>query len=384
VTERLRVLHVGKFYYPYRGGMETHLSTLCERLAPHLALHVVVANTSRARTDEVLNGVAVTRLGTAVNLGAAPYTPGLAGFIRASEADIVHLHWPHPTAVLSYLRSGHTGRLIVTYHSDIVRQRVLGFAFRPFLHAVLRRASAIICTSPDYIASSSVLRRHRGRCHVLPFSIAVDAFASAQPSAVAEVRGAFGPRIILAIGRMVSYKGFEYLIRAMRSVNARLLIIGDGPLRQALEHTTREAGVADRVTMLAKVTDVAPFLHAADVFVLPSIARSEAFGIVQLEAMAAGTPVVNTALASGVPYVSPHGVSGLTVPPGDSAALAAAMNLLLDDPQARARYGAAGQQRVRTHFNVDAMASRTMDLYRAVMTLPPGTPIAAGGENASR
>ena len=241
MNRRLRVLHVGKFYHPYKGGMETHLRTLCSHLARDIDLRVVVANTDRVRSDEVIDGVAVTRLGTTLNLGAAPYTPGLARFIRAAEADIIHLHWPHPTAVLSYLRSMHRGRLVVTYHSDIVRQRVLGFAFRPFLHATLAHAAAVICTSPDYVTSSPVLRRHRTRCHVLPFSIAVDTLQAAPAEAVAAIRAQYGPRLVLGIGRLVGYKGFEYLVRAMRDVEGTLIIIGDGPLREALTQLAREA-----------------------------------------------------------------------------------------------------------------------------------------------
>ena len=375
MNRRLRILHIGKFYPPYKGGMETHLHTLCERIRDRVDVRVVVANTTRGRTDEVIGDVPVTRLGTLVNLGAAPYTPGLARFIREAEADIVHLHWPHPTAVLAYLKSRYRGRLVVTYHSDIVRQRVLGFAFRPFLHALLERAGAIICTSPNYIDTSPVLAAHRSRCHVLPFSIVVDPLEQSPTSAVAEIRRTHGSRIVLGIGRLVSYKGFEYLIRAMEHIDGRLILIGDGPLRAKLERSARDSGSAEKVSFLSGVDDVGPYLHAADVFVLPSVARSEAFGIVQLEAMAAGTPIVNTDLPSGVPYVSPHGVSGLTVPPRDAPALAAAIGTLLDDAEARHRYGSAGKARVRSHFDVDAMATQTLALYSDLMAVPPGHPI---------
>ena len=376
MTRRLRVLHVGKFYAPYKGGMETHLRTLCERMVDRIDVEVVVANTVRSRVREVIDGVPITRLGTLVNLGAAPYTPGLSRHIRSANADIVHLHWPHPTAVLSYLRSGERSRLVITYHSDIVRQRVLGAAFRPILHTAMARASAIICTSPNYIETSSVLQRHRDRCVVLPFGIDVARLAEAAPAAVAEVRRQFGPRIVVAIGRLVGYKGFEYLVRAMAHVSARLVLIGNGPLRDSLGRLATECGTADAISFLPHVDDIAPYLHAADVFALPSIARSEAFGLVQLEAMAAGIPVVNTNLPSGVPYVSPHEVSGLTVPPRDPRALASAIQTLLDDADMRRRYGAAGRARVSSHFSVEGMSAETLNLYDAVMRGRPGAPFA--------
>ena len=380
----MRVLQVGKFYPPYKGGMETHLETLCKGLRSSVDLRVVVANSGRSSADDVIDGVPITRLGTLLNLGAAPWTPGLGRVIRDAKADIVHLHLPHPTAILSYLASGYRGRLVVTYHSDIVRQRVLGLAFTPILHAALARASAIICTSPDYIASSRVLARHRERCHVLPFSIATERFEQANASAVARIRAEHGDRIVLAVGRLVSYKGFEHLIRAMSSVRGRLVLVGDGPLRASLESLARDCGIADRVAFLQRVDDVNPYYHAADVFVLSSVARSEAFGLVQLEAMAAGVPVVNTRLASGVPYVSPHGVTGLTVPAGDARALSHAINALLDDPALRRRLGSAGRRRAREDFSVGEMIRQTLAVYDATMAVSAGEPIDAAMLRAVR
>ena len=163
------------------------------------------------------------------------------------------------------------------------------------------------------------------------------------------------------------YKGFEYLIRAMNLVDANLLIAGDGPMRQKLEaEAAANPIIRSRVTFLGYVEDITPYYHACEVFALPSIARSEAFGIVQLEAMACGKPVVNTRLQSGVPFVSLDGVTGITVEPGNSSAMAGALNKLLDDAKLRQCYGYAAQQRVRAEFTVTAMAKRTLDVYRQV------------------
>jgi rhamnosyl/mannosyltransferase len=158
----------------------------------------------------------------------------------------------------------------------------------------------------------------------------------------------------------------------MAGVRARLVLVGDGPLKASLERIARDAGVADKVVFLERVDDVNAYYHAADVFALPSVARSEAFGLVQLEAMASGIPVVNTRLTSGVPYVSPHGVTGLTVPPGDAGALTVAINELLDDPDLRQRYGAAGRRRARNEFSVEEMVRQTLAVYHAAMRVPPG------------
>ncbi|MEP7273463.1 MAG: glycosyltransferase [Acidobacteriota bacterium] len=289
--------------------------------------------------------------------------------IRRSDADIVHVHLPNPMATMAYLASRHRGKLVITYHSDVVRQKVMARAFRPILYRLLSRASAIIATSPNYIATSSVLRAFRDRCQVIPYGIPLEQFALSDKTKVESIRQKHGERLVLSVGRLVYYKGFEYLIRAMAKVNGRLLIIGDGPLRRSLEHLARELGVADRVVFLGELPNEAtiPYYHAAELFALASIARSEAFGIVQLEAMACGKPVINTRLDSGVPFVSLDGVTGLTVQPRDAEALANAINTLLDDSELRSQYGAAARQRVRAEFSLDGMTGRMLQLYAQVV-----------------
>lgn len=365
--ESLSVLQIGKFYPPYRGGMETHLQLLSESLQRTTRVEVVVSADSKTASRHMVNGVDVTRLGTSVRIAGASISHGMRRAIADSEADVVHLHLPNPTAILAYLASGRRGPLVVTYHSDIVRQKVLAAGFAPFLDRFLSVSDTIIVASPNYIESSPVLRRFRSRCQVIPFGIEAPSGDRDVAKAARTVRDQHGPRIILAVGRMVGYKGFEYLIDAMRQVDARLLLIGTGPLREALAARALRLGVADRVTMLGNVSDVTPFHHAADVFVLPSVSRAEAFGIVQLEAMAAGVPIVNTAVESGVTFVSPHNETGLTVAPRDADALAAAINTLLDDAALRERLGSAGRRRLETTFSVSTMVARTLDVYAAAI-----------------
>ena len=364
-----RVLHVGKYYPPHMGGMETHLRALCEELKRTVEVEVIVANDERRTVEEIVGGVKLTRAGTLLNFSAAPVCPAMARRIREAKADIVHIHLPNPTAILSYLASGHRGRLVFTYHSDIIRQKVLGRAFWPVLRHALGKASAIIVGSPNYVETSPVLQRFKEKCRVIPFGIPFREFQQADASEVAEIRKRYGSRIALGVGRHVYYKGFEYLIRAMREVRGHLLIVGDGPLREELQREVNELGLVERVTFLTDVKDVRPFYHAADVFALSSIARSEAFGIVQLEAMARGVPVVNTQLDSGVTFVSQHGLTGLTVPPADSHALAQAINSLLDDPARRAQLGAAGRLRVEQEFSLETMTRRTLELYAEVLSV---------------
>lgn len=364
----LRTLQVGKFYPPYMGGMETHLQALCENLNPVIGVQAVVANSNRDSLEDLVRGIKVVRAGTLFNLSATPICPRMIGVIRRSKADIVHLHLPNPMAVLAYLASGHQGKVVVTYHSDIVRQKLLNKAFQPVLDRALSRCSAIIATSPDYLATSPVLSAHRDRCHVIPYGISVEQFEQCDRPAARRIREKYGERLIISVGRLVYYKGFEYLIRAMAKVQGTLLIIGDGPLRASLEQEARDCGVSDRVVFLGELQneETIPYYHSSDIFALASVARSEAFGIVQLEAMACGKPVINTRLDSGVPFVSLDRVTGLTVPPMDSDALAGAINELLDDPGLRARYGEAARRRVREEFALEVMTRRTLELYAQV------------------
>lgn len=368
-SRKLRVLHVGKFYPPYMGGIETHLQNLCNELKDLVDLKVLVSNSSAQTIEETVEGVSVTRVGTRATLSAAPISPGLVSRIRREAADIVHLHHPNPIAVMAYLMSGHRGKMVITYHSDIVRQKALGRVFQPFLDRSLAWADSIIATSPNYLATSMVLQAHRDRCEVLPYGIPVEQFATRDEAAIARLRERYGSRVVITVGRLIYYKGFDVLVRAMKDVNGTLLVVGDGPLRSELEAQALSLGIGDRVHFLGEIhnRDIAAYYHASDVFALASVARSEAFGIVQLEAMACGLPVVNTALDSGVPFVSLDGLTGLTVPPGDSAALSRALNKLLDDDELRGRLGDAARKRVDTEFTAPVMGRRMLDLYTSLV-----------------
>jgi glycosyltransferase involved in cell wall biosynthesis len=364
-SRRLQVLHVGKFYPPHMGGIETHLQDLCGELRKSVDVQVIVASDDRSRIEETLNSVPVTRVPTWHTVASSPLCPSMVAAIRAYRGDILHLHLPNPVAVLAYLASGYRGSVVSTYHGDVARQKILGPLFEPLVHRALRRSAAIITTSQNYLRSSPVLARHKERCHVIPLGIPIESFAHCDPSAAAAIRRQYDGRLIMAVGRLVYYKGLEYLIRAMTRVEGKLLVVGEGPLLSKLSALASELGVGERVVFLGKVDHdhLVACYHAAQVFVLASIARSEAFGIAQIEAMAAGLPVVNTNLDTGVPFVSLHEQTGLTVPPCDSDQLAAAINRLLDNPDLAAAFGRAASLRAKQEFAVDVMAARTLSLY---------------------
>src|SRR5207253_6978373 len=198
------------------------------------------------------------RLGKLFTLRSAPFCPQMIRQIRASKADIVHIHLPNPGAILAYLASGRNGRLVFTYHSDIVRQKVLSRFFDPVLQHALNRADAIIVSSSNYIKSSYVLPRYEKKCHIIPFGIQTERFQQTDVSEVTRLRKLFGPRMVLGVGRLVYYKGFEHLIASMKFVEGRLVIVGSGPLHDALRQKAVSCGVGDRVTFLTDVKDVRP------------------------------------------------------------------------------------------------------------------------------
>ena len=366
MADRLRVLHVGKFYPPHRGGIETHVHGLCTALKDYVDVEVIVSSDTAGYSMEIIDGVKVRRLPAPVRISTAPISPSMIQHLARADAEIIHVHLPHPWAVLACLAARIRGRLVATYHSDTVRQAVLGMAFNPFLQTFLRRAAAIAATSQRYVETSPVLASMVDRCRIVPLGIDQTAIHNAAACDIDTVRNRFGGNFILTVGRHVSYKGFEHLIAAMQWVRSSLVLTGGGPLRSDLEQLSKRLNVADRVHFAGEVPDVAPYYRAAAVFVLPSVSRAEAFGIVQIEAMAAGIPVVNTHLDSGVPFVSPGGITGLTVPPADPRALADAINVLLADRELRQRMGAAGRERAALEFSLDTMVQRTLAVYDEV------------------
>jgi glycosyltransferase involved in cell wall biosynthesis len=290
--------------------------------------------------------------------------------------DVAHFHFPHPMGVMSYhlARPSHPHRVVVTYQSDVVRQVHLLKAYRPFMNRLLARADAILCTSPDYMDGSEALASLRHKCHVVPYGIDTAQFepTDAIRRTATAIRVRFRNRpLILSVGRLIYYKGFEYAIRAMQNVDAELAIVGEGPLRASLEALARDVGVGDRVHFVGEVhnNDLAPWYHACDVYALPSVVRSEAFAIVQLEAMACGKPIVNTAIPrSGVPFVSRGGETGLTVPPADAPAFGHALRTILADAGMARRFGEAGQERVKREFSKETMTRLVLSIYGDLMT----------------
>lgn len=375
----MRVLHLYKDYFPVLGGIENHIKLLAEGLRMRgVEIQVLVTNTANRTVQETIEGVPVLKTARQINISSAPVSLPFFPAVRRIEngVDIAHLHMPYPPGELAHLLVGRSKRLVATYHSDIVRQRVLGALYRPFLWQVLHRADLIAVSSPIYIQDSPFLRRYAEKCRVVHFGVDLDRFATT--TTLAQQATAWqahdnGQPLILFVGRLRHYKGIDVLIDAMRQVEtAHALIVGIGPMGEAWRAQAQAMGVTSRMTFLGELTDaeVLALYHAATLFVLPSTNRAETLGIVQLEAMACGLPLICTELGTGTSYVNQHGKTGLVVPPNDSDALAAAINTLLASPALRASMGAAGRQRVEQEFTHEVMLTRTFELYQEAMTCP--------------
>ncbi len=369
----MRVLHVYKTYPPVLGGIEGHLELLC-RLQAEQGLDVTVVVTGDGPTRETMeDGVRVVRCRRLAELRSMPLSVDLVRQVRRCRPDVTHLQSPFPLGELAHWLGGRSRATVVTYQSDIVRQRFLGRLYRPLLVRGLARADRILVTSPGYLETSPVLRRVVPRCQVVPLGVETGVWSRPDPDLVAAARRRWPGPLVLFVGRHRAYKGLEDLVAAAeRAPEARFLVVGDGPVRGSVEKAARRGTAADRIHFAGDLSrpELAACYAAADLLVLPSRLRSEAFGLVLLEAMAAGLPVISTELGTGTSYLNVDGETGLVVPRADPAVLAAAISRLLADPELRRGMGQAACARVAAEFSAEAMVERTLEVYRQVLGGP--------------
>jgi len=286
------------------------------------------------------------------------------------KADVIHMHAPFPAGELVHSWADLRDRiLIVTFHADPgqTRWRMLESLYRPIISRVLERADQIVVTSPQMRDGTGLLQGHRQKCSVIPLASNVrpKKFTESDIGQAKHNEGVEGRSVLLGVGRMVYYKGFQYAIEAMQSVDAELILVGEGEDLEMLRTKARELGIAERVHFPGYVSEreLSKYYAIADVFIFPSVASAEAFGIVQVEAMAHGLPVINTKLPTGVPFVSKHEETGLTVEPRNTAALASAINRLLDDESLRRRLSQNAKERASS-FSEEEMVNRYVNIYK--------------------
>jgi rhamnosyl/mannosyltransferase len=360
----VRILHVFKDAYPPTvGGIEMHVHDVTQSLDGFESTVLTSSRSARRRVDHV-GAVRIVRAPELGRLASTPLTPSWRREIRSAGADLLHVHMPNPGAELALLTLGADAAMVATFHADVTDRSVPTRAYGRLQQRFLARAAAVVAASP-MLAASPPLTAHRGRVVVVPYG--VDAAEWPAPDEdVARLRARHPGPLVLFLGRLVHYKGLDVLVDAMRSVDATLFVVGEGPQRSRLQRQVARSGLGRRVVLEGLVANErrATYYRAADVFVLPSTSGAEAFGMAMLEAMALGTPAVCTEVGTGTSWVNRHGATGLVVPPGDARSLAEAIRRLLRDEPLRRDLAAGAADRARRQFSKAAMLDALGDLYR--------------------
>lgn len=365
---RQRVLQVYRTYFPEpQGGLQETIRQICHStqtfgvehrvftLSPHPTPHVL----SRAEAE-------VHRFPLHFEIASSGFSFGaLKGFRALVEwCDVVHYHFPWPFGDLLHLLARARKPALVTYHSDIVRQRLLGILYQPLRDRFLNRMQRIVATSPHYAASSPVLRQFRTKVEVIPLALDEHTYPVVTQEELETVRAWVGEGFFLFVGVLRYYKGLQFLLEAVKNTTLSVVIAGEGPERANLEQRARRLGLG-HVRFLGQVSDAekVALMQLCRAVVFPSHLRSEAFGVTLLEGAMYAKPLVSCEIATGTSYVNQAGETGLVVPPADPTALRAAMLRLTTDPDLAARLGRGARERFERLFRGDQMGASYARLY---------------------
>jgi len=357
MSSQLHVVHVYKGYPPVLGGIEGHIDLLTRLLTARGArAEVLCVREAGTVAVEERHGVNVHLCTSLVTLASAPLPPLLPWALRRSRAEIVHLHLPWPPGEVAWLLGGRRRPLIVTVHCEAVRQARIASLLAPLTQRVLGAASRILVTGA-FMREAPFLAAHRGRVLVVPLGVDLDRLRP-DPTVRDPLPEVAHPRLLF-VGRLRHYKGLDVLAAALaRLPQAQLVVVGDGPERDAFEAALCANGCRERAHLLGDVDDerLLRLLQTADAAVLPSTSRAEAFGVAIAEAQACGVPAVTTDVGTGTQQTVADGVSGRVVPPNNATALAEGLAWCLDPPHAAARRAAA-----RQHAEARLCAQRMTD-----------------------
>ncbi|EKD94209.1 MAG: hypothetical protein ACD_26C00167G0001 [uncultured bacterium] len=432
---KLKILQINKYYSPIIGGVESHVKDIVDNLCDQVDFtvlvcnnkfktHIVTSDQSQATSQDSKTSIyKIASIGKFFSMPVSLIYP-FWFWKLTKNVDIIHFHHPFPLGEISYLLSRLISksclrvfepnthlrgvgrykmpRIVVTWHSDIEKQKFILFFYRPFLKMFLKSVDKIIVTSPNMAKNSPFLQDFQNKIEVVPLGINIEKYIhpnchrevirgdlnqlenrllrrpkgaprndennKAFIKKIDEIRKKYasdGKLLLLSVGRLVYYKGFGYLIEAMREVDANLLIIGSGFLKKELMLHVTCYMLHEKVHIIDPVSneELINYYHACDIFILPSVAKSEAFAIVQLEAMICGKPVINTNLPTGVPWVSLNDVTGITIEPKNALQLSKAINRLIKNNDLRIKYGNNARKRVLENFTQGKMIERIYNIY---------------------
>lgn len=373
----MKILQLGKFY-PIKGGVEKVMYDMVKSLSEENILCDMICSSYERKNDFeeiVLNRKSkIFVCPTIVTFFKTKISPQLILKLRkfANNYDIIHIHHPDPMAAIALLLSNYQGRVIVHWHSDIVNQKKMLFFYKPLQKWLLRKADLILTTSTIYATCSNDLLAYLPKIVTLPIGIE-DKSAIVNNEICTMIRKKYqNKKIIFSLGRFVQYKGFEYLVEAAMYLPKDYLVLigGDGPLKNEMRKKAEYFKVTKNVIFLGMLSDeeVLAYFNTCAVFCLPSIEKTEAFGIVQLEAMTFSKPIVSTNISgSGVPWVNKNGCTGITVPPKDSKALASAIVEILTNEKTYNYYSENSRKRYETNFTIEMIIKNLLQIYNDLL-----------------
>ena len=369
----MRVLHVYRTYFPEtQGGLEETIRQICLNTAPH-GVDTRVLCTSETTEPQVVrrNEAAVYRArrsaeiaSCSLSIEAFPMFRRLLGW-----ANVVHYHFPWPLADVMHVTARVRVPTVVTYHSDIVRQRLLAWAYAPLMRRFLSSVDRIVCTSPNYLASSKVLQSFGDTVDVVPIGLDEGSYPTADDSLLERAQAKFGSGFFLFIGVLRYYKCLHILLEALRGAPYRAVIVGSGPLERELKNQSERLGLSN-VTFTGYLPDPTKIalLKECRAVVAPSYLRAEAFGVALLEGAMAGKPLVTTEIGSGTSHVNIHRKTGLVVQPGSVKAFRKAMDTLHREPELAQTLGNGARCRFERLFNGRLMGERYADIYSSLLS----------------
>lgn len=375
-NKKIKMLHAAKWYNPVVGGIETVAEAITGAVKDIYDMSILVCSEHRDRElGLTLDGTEIYRAKTPGKLFSMPLSSDYVSAFRkmAKDADIIQLHAPFPLSDFALFLSGKgkKAKKAVWWHSDVVKQKKLMYFYKPLMTWMLKRTDKIFVASEAIIAQSKYIGKFKDKIEVIPFGISIENYERGEKTPIlTEKLNDKGNLKLLFVGRLVSYKGVSVLLDAMEKTSGvELFIIGSGDLEEDLGKQTEKLGINEKVHFLGTVEtdDLKSAFNDCDIFVLPSVTRAECFGLVQLEAMVYGKPVINTSLPTAVPEVSLDGVSGITVEPGNVDALAEAINKLVSDKAFREECGRAAKKRCQEHYSLDIMQERIRSAYQKML-----------------
>lgn len=366
VGQKIKIVHITRYAYPHIGGIEAVISQINDSL-PNKNFEKEVLCCSNTEKSSYENGVKYNRCRFLFEFAANTISPEFIWKLSRVNTDILHYHMPFIFAVIAhFIARPKYKKLYITYHSDIIGYDKIMKPFWFIYKKFINRVDKIHVLSPNIIESSNIINPYKEKCVVIPQGINLEDKSNEEK--VNQIKEKYkGKKILFSLGRLVKYKGFMYGFEAMKKVNnAVYLIGGNGPLKEIFENYIKENNLENKVILLGRVEDkdLDNYYKDCDIYLFPSIMQSEAFGIVQLEAMKFGKPVINTNLGTGVNYVSIHNETGLTVEPKNSEELANAINKLLNDDNLRETLGQNAQKRVKEIFDINKVKEKYINFYR--------------------